>query len=89
MISDEDERGSSEVVIEMLDCPDNGESLELGRAIVSFSSGGASAGISNWSVLSINHLGEYCSKAKGTGISVEDELLLEVRVDQEVVFVHE
>ena len=79
MICDKVKWGSSEVMVEVLDSPNNGKGFELGRTIISFSSGGASAGISNWVVLSINHLRENSSKSEGTGISVKDKLLAEIR----------
>jgi len=89
MVSDELERCSSEVMVEMLDCPNNSKSFELGSSIVAFSLRGAAASIGNGAVLSIHHLREYCSKSEGTGIRLEDEFFGEVWVDQQVFFIHE
>ena len=81
MVSDELERCSSQVMVEMLDCPNNCKSFELGSSIVAFGSRGAAARIGNGVVLSIYHLREYCSKSEGTGICLEDEFFGEVWAD--------
>ena len=81
MVSDELERCSSEVMVEMLDCPNNCKSFKLGSSIVAFSSRGAVARIGNGAVFSIYHLREYCSKSKGTGIRLEDKFFGEVWAD--------
>ena len=89
MISDELEGCSSQVIVEILDCPNNSESFKLGSSIVAFSSRGVVASIGNGVVLAIHHLREYCSKSKGTGIHLEDEFFGEVWADQQVFFIHE
>ena len=89
MVSDELERCSSKVMVEILDCPNNSESFKLGSSIVVFSLRGVVASIGNGAVLSIHYLREYCSKSKGTGICLEDEFFGEVWADQQVFFIYE
>ena len=89
MVSDELERCSSQVIVEMLDCLNNSESFELESSIVTFSLRGAVASIGNGVVLSIHYLREYCSKSESTGIHLEDEFFGEVWADQQVFFIHE